>query len=400
MKDRLWQAVYDAVRPLLNDDDVIMAPRGEWPPFPGIAIFYDELIDLGGCTVLVLHKGQLTALPKTELRSVAEEWQWIFANEVFLVFSRSPRVRKDIRQSAAAVHCRPLARFLSSASLRNRQSKIVYVHVPKTGGTSIWASLTKAFPSHVYYPSVRAYLSNPPGSDDYDLIGLHFSPSVVLPSLRPDDWVIGMVRDPTQRLLSALMHSRRPTEDVTTFTASAKAMRDMGLTQYMATDFGRHEARLQLVMFGTDYRRSARAPTDEEMLHSARAFTRRESVILAPSELSPSFMEFVAYRLGFRPGTLQRLNAKEPRTSANLAEIGSAIGLINSINASEREFYDFVCQSFAKLRAAHRGRRSRSNWLIALHQRSPVRGLRVAAQAARAGQSGSLWPSGTEGRAQ
>jgi hypothetical protein len=196
------------------------------------------------------------------------------------------------------------------------------------------------------------------------------------------------------------MHSRRPTEDVTTFTASANAMRDMGLTQYMATDFGRHEARLQLVMFGTDYRRSARAPTDGEMLHSARAFTRRANVILAPSELSPSFMEFVAYRLGFRPGTLQRLNAKEPRTSANLAEIGSAIGLINSINASEREFYDFVCQSFAKLRAAHRGRRSRSNWLIALHQRSPVRGLRVAAQAARAGQSGSLWPSGTEGRAQ
>ena len=41
---------------------------------------------------------------------------------------------------------RPLMRFLSSASLRKRRSRIVYVHVPKTGGTSMWASLTRAFP--------------------------------------------------------------------------------------------------------------------------------------------------------------------------------------------------------------------------------------------------------------
>ena len=123
------------------------------------------------------------------------------------------------------------------------------------GGTAMWASLTRAFPSHVYYPSLRAYLSHPPAPEDYDLIGLHFSPSVLLPSLRQDDWVIGMVRDPTRRLLSAVVHARREAVDPETYTPSSKAMREMDLARYLATDLGRLEARLQLITFGTDYRR-------------------------------------------------------------------------------------------------------------------------------------------------
>jgi hypothetical protein len=124
MKDRLWQAVYNALRPLLNNADVVAVPKGDWPAFPCAAILYDDLIELKDCTILVLRKGQLTSLPKAELRRIAEQWQWIFANEVFVVLSRSDRVKKDIRRGPDCVHCRPLTRFLSSAALRKRQSRI------------------------------------------------------------------------------------------------------------------------------------------------------------------------------------------------------------------------------------------------------------------------------------
>jgi hypothetical protein len=40
--------------------------------------------------------------------------------------------------------------------------------------------------------------------------------------------------------------------------------------------------------------------------------------------------------------------------AANLTEFNDAIELINSINAHEREFYDFVCRSFDKLRPTRR----------------------------------------------
>lgn len=265
------------------------------------------------------------------------------------------------------------------------------MHIPKTGGTSMWASMTQGFPSHIYYPSLRAYLNNPPTQDDYDLIGLHFSPSVLLSSLRENDWVIGMVRDPTQRLLSAVMHSRRETEDIETFTVSAKAMREMDLAQYLATDLGRLEARLQLINFGTDYRRRADTLCDDEMLDSASALAQRGNVILGPSERSRAFMEVVAQRLAFRPGALRRLNAKEPSVlAANLTEFNEAIGLINSINAHEREFYDFVCRSFDELRAPGPLWGGRQKRLAPASLGRGVSADVIAAQTVRAGHTGSL----------
>ena len=90
------------------------------------------------------------------------------------------------------------------------------------------------------------------------------------------------------------------------------------------------------------------------MLRLARSFAQRDNVILAPLELSLAFIELVSRRLGFRPGALRRLNANEPGLPATSpVELASGIGLINLINAREREFYGFVCRSFDEFRATH-----------------------------------------------
>jgi hypothetical protein len=197
VKDHLWQAVYERLCPLLDHDDVVLAPRGDWPAFPCSCTLYDDLIEVREATVLVLHKGLLTGLQKAELTRIAAEWEWIFANEVFVVLSRSGKISKDIRRGRDIVHCMPVIRFLHSSSLKKRDAKIIYVHVPNTGGTAMWAALTRAFPSHVYHASIHAYRRNPPGPEEYDLIGLHFLPSDVRQHLSKDDWVVGMVRHPT-----------------------------------------------------------------------------------------------------------------------------------------------------------------------------------------------------------
>jgi Sulfotransferase family len=353
MKDRLWQAVYKALRPLLSEADTVLAPRGDWPAFPCACTLYDAVIDIGDATVFVLHKGRLTGIRKGDLRRIAREWQWIFANEVFVVFSRMGKIRRDVRLSLEIIHCWPVIRYLRSASFRKRRSRIVYVHVPKTGGTSMWVSLARAFPSHAYYGSSYACLKNPPAPDDYDLIGLHFSPTVLSEFLSEDDWVVGMVRHPTERFLSGVVHCRRQSEDPETFTPSMRAMRDMDLADYLATEFGRFESRLQLITFGTDYRQPADALSDQEMLSSALAFAQRKNVILAPSERSREFRNFLARRLSFRPRALGRLNANEPAMhTAYPPDFYGAIGLIDSITACEREFYDSVRQSFSELLAS------------------------------------------------
>ena len=350
MKDRFWHAVFKALRPHLSETDVVVMPRGDWPPFPCACAFYDDVIDIADATVLVLHKGRLAGIRKQDLRDIAAEWQWIFANEVFVVLSRRGKIRRDIRFSLSFIHCWPVVRFLHSASLRRRRSRIVYVHVPKTGGTSMWESLKRRFPSHVYYSSMNTWLSNPPACEEYDLIGLHFSPTVLSRYLSEDDWIVGMVRHPTERLLSAVVHSRRDSEDPETFTPSMRAMREMDLVDYLLTDYGRHEARLQLITFGPNYREPAEALSDEELLSSALAFARSENVVLAPSERSQAFSELLAKRLSFRPQALGRLNANEAAMrTPHLSELNRAIEAINAMNVPEREFYEFVCHSFGEL---------------------------------------------------
>jgi hypothetical protein len=46
MKDRFWHAVSKALRPLVSETDVVLAPRGDWPPFPRACAFYDEILDI------------------------------------------------------------------------------------------------------------------------------------------------------------------------------------------------------------------------------------------------------------------------------------------------------------------------------------------------------------------
>jgi hypothetical protein len=350
VKDRLWRAVYGVLRPLLNSADMVLAPRGDWPCFPCSSVLYDDVIDLAGCTVLVLHKGQMAGIEKADLLRIANEWQWVFANEVFVVLSRDRKIGRDARRGPQLVHCKPLIRFLCSRNLRKRRSKLIYVHVPKTGGTSMWAALTKALPSHIYFTSLRALSKHPPVLEDYDLIGVHFSPAVLLQHLSEDDLVIGMVREPTQRFLSGILHARRESEDPETFTPSTKAMREMELIEYLATDFGRFEARLQLITFGLEHAAPLSMPSDDRLYASAVTFAKRRNVILAPSERSDAFREFLRERLSVQIEPLARLNASEARLWATYrSEFDRAGRLIRSTNAREPQFYDFVSQSYSEL---------------------------------------------------
>jgi hypothetical protein len=129
-------------------------------------------------------------------------------------------------------------------------------------------------------------------------------------------------------------------------------MREMRLADYLSTDLGRFEARLQLITFGTGCRQSCDAASDQEMLCSAVGFGRRQNVILAPSECSHAALRVIAKRLSFRPGPLGRMNANPPELrAAHSTEFSQVIGLVNSINASERALYDYVCRSFSERQA-------------------------------------------------
>ena len=347
MKDRVWQAVREAVFPVLTRTDVVLAPRADWADFPCPVNYYDARIELQDATVLILQKDRLPGIRKSTLAAIAADWQCIYLNPVFVVFARSRRRYLDARQGWRSIYLGKIDRYLRSRELKERRSTIYYVHVPKTGGTSAWAALSNVFKSSVYYAHVQDLLANPPEPGEYDLVGLHCPPSALDGVLAKGDHVVGLLRHPTDRFISGLLHSRRPHEDAETFSPSQKAMRVMRLAEFVATDFGRYETRLQLITLGTDPRRPLGSYTDHEMLENALAFLERDGTIFAPSHQSGRLMERLSQRLDFRAPRLRHLNASDPADYARCrGEFQEALPLIESSNAYDRQLYDVACARF------------------------------------------------------
>lgn len=276
-------------------------------------------------------------------------WQGIFANDVFVVLARAPRQLVDARYRSFPSHFRRIHSYVRSRELKRRPSTLYYVHLPKTGGTSAWDCLSRIFRSSVYFSDVNVFLANPPARNEYDLVGLHFSPWVLKDIVATRDLVAGMLREPTDRFISGVLHARRTGEDVETFTPSQKAMREMKLAEFLTTTYGSYEVQLQLIALGTSGTVSSGHLSDEAMLAHAVTFLERDDTIFAPSHQATQLMQQLAERLDTRCPGLRRLNANDPTERArHHREIRDALPVIEAKNASERELYAFACRQFAK----------------------------------------------------
>jgi hypothetical protein len=347
MKDNYWRATYHAVLPLLTRDDVVLAPRANWPDFPCEAKYYDGLIDVGDATVFLLNNDNLTGIKKKALAAIVADWQCVYANTVFTVFARSSRRSADARKGWRNIYLKRLRRYLRSRELKRRPSTIYYVHLPKTGGTSAWHRLSASVKSSIYYSSMPAFLENPPEPGEYDLVGGHFWPSALQGIPTEDDCVACLVRHPTERFLSGFVHSRRQGVDPKALSPSMSAMRNMRLAEFVQTSFGRYETRAQLIMLGTDHRRAFESYTDREMLDGAMAVVGRDNSITAPSHQSHLLVKELSRRLNIWSQPLRRLNANKRADYARYeSEIQEALPLIESVNNYDRQLYDAVCARF------------------------------------------------------
>jgi len=347
MRDRYWRAVHRALLPILSPADVVLMPRGDWDAFPCAVRHYDAVIEPGEETVLVLHKGRLPGIRKSCLAAIVAEWGCVYANEVFVVFGRSRRSRLEARCGLWRKHLRHVQAYLMSHEAKRRASTLYYVHLPKTGGTSFWACLSRAFRSRVYYGDTRTFLANPPKPGEYDLVGVHFSPTLIHGMLSRGDEIVGLVREPTARFLSGVTHCRRLTEDPATFSPSQKAMRERPLCDFLKTEFGRYEARVQLVELGRAPDPRTGGMDDQTLLANAKDLLDQDRALIAPSEASDQLAALLERRLEVRLPPLTALNANDPADYArHAAEFAQTRPAIEALNAGERLLYAAARQRF------------------------------------------------------
>lgn len=346
-KDRSWLEAYRTLASLLEPNDLLLAPHASWPSFPCQVRLYQGPFEPGDATAVLLHKGRLPSLPKNKLAQLMEDWTCVFANDVFVALKAGASRVIRIPSLTQWRHLWPLQRYLNSRRLKRRRGTIYLLHIPKTGGTSFWSLLSRAYPSCVYYPDIESWTANPPAIGEYDLVGLHFPLSTVTPILRDEDIVISMLRDPTERFLSAIVHARRSNEDPETFTPAMQAMRRMSTLEFLKTEDGRQAARLQLVTLGSDHRLPFYNYTDGELHANAVKHVDQANFMFAPSALSDRFLGRLAVQLRFRPGTLRRENVSSAETYSQFsAEFRQAIPFIELENRAERRFYEVVYRRF------------------------------------------------------
>ena len=340
MKDALWDAAHQAVAPLLRADDEVLAPAGDWPASAASLRLYRGGIEINDATVLLLHKGQLAALRKPDLALIWRTWQCVFANNAFICFTRDRRRGIDRRFTTQRRFMRPLERHLGSEQLRRRAGTVFFLHIPKTAGTSIWHALGRQVPSKAYYASGEAFAFNPPAPGEFDLVGGHIPLHLLLPHLRPSDHLIGLLRDPTARFLSAFLHSRRECEDPTTFTPVMRAMREMELRAFLQTMDAQMELRQQLLMLGFEFDRPYSPALDGMILEVAAEVVRWPRAMFLTDDQIDVFTDRLCKLLGIRPVALRRLNRTDrARLDPGVQEFQAVMPLIEEGNRTERELY-------------------------------------------------------------
>lgn len=359
MKDHRWEQVHRELGRFLRRGDTAMLPYGDWPELPCKILFYGDTIDLGPATVLVLHKARFGSIDKAVLRAIADTWQCIFGNDVFLCFSKEFRAPADLRHGRNRRHYGVLDRFLGSQQLRRRTSCIWYIHLPKAAGTWMWQAFSRSYSSRIYYPSFASLLAYPPDVEEYDLIGGHLPLSVIAPHLTPADRVVGLMREPTQRLLSAFLHSRRPTEDPATFTPTMRAMRDLPFREFLQTEAGKLEAQQQLVMLGCDHASGEASSSDRICLDRAKEILSSDQFLFAPGTQAFAFYDIIVKQYHVRRRNVAELNNNDyGAQSLDIAEFNNSLDLVQSINATERQLYDFVAARFGRRQQMTRPRRA------------------------------------------
>jgi len=309
---------------------------------------YADRIDIHDANVLFLHKARLGALPRAELARICNEWSLVFANDVFVCLARDLARPAPPRIDAYLRYFRPVQHYLTPAAFRRSAQTVYFVHIPKTAGTTAWDAITNPVQAKVYYDSHNSFVANPPGGNDYDIVGGHVFRSAFERASLPGSRIACVLRDPVERFRSAFLHARRRSEDASTFSPTMKLMRELPLRDFLDHPDAKTEANLQLMMLGAPPEETNAEPDNLEFQACAlAAIADPNNVIMTASQLGV-FVDRVRFLLGLAPfdGALPRLNSLNAADQqGDMAEFESLADRIRSMAAAEYDLFHRVANA-------------------------------------------------------
>jgi hypothetical protein len=141
--------------------------------------------------------------------------------------------------------------YTYTCRMYDNQKKIGFVHIPKTAGTSIWHMLANKYCGAMYIDSSqRVPLIQ--SIETYKCIAGHVHLNDFL-SLGVDfDYLFTVFRDPKDRFLSSVGHSRRDPKIYNSLSRSMKSMADESLMDFSKSHYFQLEVYMQSHYMGWD----------------------------------------------------------------------------------------------------------------------------------------------------
>jgi hypothetical protein len=346
VRDRIWSETWDTIKRHIRAKEKLLLPEGDWPISDDLNVgFYNEEIEIGDSTLFLLHKGRMGCINKKILGHVFRRWNIILANDVFVGFTKKPINIPFVNTLILPRHARPVKNHLMARKKKRVSETAFFVHLPKAAGTTAWEAISKHVPSKVYYGTYPAFLANPPGRNEYDLVGGHIPLSIAAHHMGIEDQLICLVREPVSRFRSAFLHSRRPHEDPATFSPVMRAMREMPLKDFLKRPDARMEVCQQFLMLGFGFDREYDSARDDLMFQGIAEYVRNPQHVFMTAEAVETFADHAATLLKAPPlpRKVEARNVSDKQSQkSDMEEFNDCIDEIKSLNRAEAAVYNLV----------------------------------------------------------
>jgi len=304
MNDPFWEKAVEFLLTHTSKRDTVVLPDEMAGP-PGTAIRYSSFNESCTFDFFVLHKGMFEFFSLPFMEWLVGTFSAYYANEVFVIFSHKP-----LSMNPDARHVEALYVKLEEARTQTerRGERAVFLHIPKTGGTSLYNAISKYYAKKIYFQRNEHLSGFRRNLEDYDLIAGHLARTALSRRLTQTRVWFLFLRHPVRRFLSAVAHSRRPNEDPSLFGPRMRLMRTLSLADLMRSDLGCREMHAQLYMLGSEGETTGGNEDLERIYDNAIAFLNREDVLVGITERMNESATLITNMLGLPDLEIKRKN--------------------------------------------------------------------------------------------
>ena len=210
----------------VKEGQKVIMPKGDWPEFTYQATLYNQDSYIGGIEhydYFVLHKGMVASFSQNCIKYFLNNIPVIFANEVFVVFSsKAIGGNSDYEDHVSSLY----SYVYPERFYRFDKKRCCFIHIPKTGGTSVWSYVSNNIRSSIYFSSDQSLANFEGDINQFEAVGGH----ILAETLLEKGWngpVFYVLRNPVDRIRSFISHAMREGENITALSGSFTQARDL-----------------------------------------------------------------------------------------------------------------------------------------------------------------------------